>query len=354
MASSYHRRVRRAALLIPLLGLTALFHGGASAQSGERVEVLEVKGIIDGSVERTLIATIEQAESERASMVVLQIDSKGVVGADRAGRLAVAIRRSSVPIVSWVGPPGAEARNGAALLVAAADVRAVSPGSRLGRVETLDLRERQELTLADFEEADWATDVFFGRTPADVVRAASVSELLEQLSDVDPDESVVRFRKLDLPGRLFHAVAQPSIAYLLILVGLVGIVFEVFHPSTGPAGISGLAGLAFGLYGVATLGGSWLGVALLVLGVAGFCVDLRYQGLGPFTIAGFAGLVAGSLLLFSGPYLRVDPWVLAFGVVSMVLFLLGAMTRVLRDLRAVARGELEVRDAHPNPNGHGG
>ncbi len=68
---------------------------------------------------------------------------------------------------------------------------------------------------------------------------------------------------------------------------------------------------------------------------------------------GFAALVAGSLLLFPGPYLRVSPWVLAFGVVSMTAFLIGAMTRVLRDLRAVARGELEVTDAHPHPNGQG-
>jgi hypothetical protein len=69
-------------------------------------------------------------------------------------------------------------------------------------------------------------------------------------------------------------------------------------------------------------------------------------------LAGFAALVAGSLLLFRGPWLHVSPWLLAFGITSMVLFLVGAMTRVLRDLRAVARGELEVRDAHPN--GHGG
>jgi membrane-bound serine protease (ClpP class) len=345
--------MRRTGLLILLAGIVLAFPVGAWGQDAARVEVLEVRGIIDSSVERAVIATIEQAESERAVLVVLQIDSKGTVGDDRASRLTQAIRRSRVPVVSWVGPPGAIARNGAARLVAASHLPAVSPGSRVGPVETVDLRERQTVSTADFD-------------PADAVRAASVSDLLEELNgkevrvaertvslEVDPTETVIRFRKLDLPGRLLHAVAQPSIAYLLVLVGLVGIVFEVFHPSTGPAGVSGLAGLAFGLYGVATLGGSWLGVASMILGVAGFCVDLRYQGLGPFTVAGFAGLVAGSLLIFGGPYLRVDPWILAFGITSMVLFLLGAMTRVLRDLRAVARGEIEVRDPHPHPNGHG-
>jgi hypothetical protein len=65
---------------------------------------------------------------------------------------------------------------------------------------------------------------------------------------------------------------------------------------------------------------------------------------------GFGGLVTGSLLLFPGPYLRVSPWVVALGVVAMTMFLLGAMTRVLRDLRLIARGELEVTDAHPHPD----
>jgi hypothetical protein len=45
--------------------------------------------------------------------------------------------------------------------------------------------------------------------------------------------------------------------------------------------------------------------------------------------------------------------VLAFGIVSMTMFLLGAMTRVLRDLRLIARGELEVTDAHPHPEHDG-
>jgi membrane-bound serine protease (ClpP class) len=138
-----------------------------------------------------------------------------------------------------------------------------------------------------------------------------------------------------------------------LLVGLVGLVFELFHPSTGPAGISGLIALGLAVYGIVTLGGSWIGFALIVIGVVGFCLDLRFQALGVATILGFAGLVAGSLLLFSGTFLSVSVWVLAFGIVSMVAFLLGAMTRVLRDLRAVARGELEVTEAHPHPNGQG-
>lgn len=334
--------------VLVLVGSTVF---AAHAQQQKRVEVVEVKGIIDASVERAVVSTIELARREEAELVVLQIDSEGVIDEARLRRLRRAIRASDVPVAAWVGPVGSEARNGAALLVGSAPIRATSPLSRFGPVRTLDLRDR-----------GCPGRCASGRRPE--LRAGSVSELLAVVDGLevsldggrvelatDPDEVTIRFRKLDLWGRLLHAAAQPSITYLLLLLALVGIVFELFHPSTGPAGIAGLAALAMSIYGIVTLGGSWLGFALIVLGVAGFAVDLRFQSLGPLTAAGFAALVAGSLLLFGGPWLRVSPWILAFGITSMVLFLLGAMTRVLRDLRAIARGELETRDPHPE-GGH--
>jgi len=315
-----------------------------------------VRGIIDGSVERAVLASISQAQREGAALVVLQIDSRGVVGAARTRRLVAAVAKAGVSVATWVGPPGARAENGAARIVEAARIRAISPGSSLGPLETLDLRRAPDRRTAK--------GPFDRRLGPDAARKAGlvgfvepslddlVTALTEQrVVDVDLEHAVVRFHKLDIWGRLLHAAAQPSIAYLFLLLALVGIVFELFHPSNGPAGVCGLLALAFSVYGVVTLGGSWLGFGLIVAGVAAFAVDLRYESIGLFTVLGFAGLIAGSLLLFGGPYLRVSPWVLAFGIVAMTMFMLGAMTRVLRDLRAIARGELEVTDAHPHPNG---
>ncbi|MGH2760465.1 MAG: hypothetical protein ACRDKJ_13025 [Actinomycetota bacterium] len=364
---------RRTGLLILLTGLVlGAWPADARAETIARVEVVQVEGLIDRSVERTIGAVIDDAEREGDAMVVLQIDSPGVVGTGRAVRLGRMISTAEVPVVTWVGPAGARAAHGA-VLVLESGIAGAAPGAIIGPIETVDFRERIRpgRTPAALRGLPGAAYVDGLRVtsredyPLAVV-APSIESLLEDVPPavedrqgrtevtLDPGDARIRFHNLDLFGRLLHAASQPSISYLLVLAGLVGIVFEVFHPSTGPAGIAGVAGLALGLYGIATLGASWVGFALMVLGVAAFCVDLRYQGLGPFTFAGCAGLVAGSLLLFRGPWLHVSPWVLAFGITSMVLFLVGAMTRVLRDLRAVARGDLEVRDAHPPPNGQGG
>jgi membrane-bound serine protease (ClpP class) len=329
------------------------FTNNASAQSNaERIDVFEVKGIIDGPVERSIINGIRDAERADAALVALQIDSHGVVGHARLNRITRAITASDVPVLAWVGPPGAEAANGAAHIFMAATMRAMAPASTLGPLETLDLRtpDTSDREATPFDEALNALDAE-DEGVVEIVEPSLDAALDELDLAFDPDDAQIRFHKLDILGRVLHAAAQPSIVYLLLLLALVGIVFELFHPSNGPAGISGLVAGALAVYGIVALGGSWIGVALIVAGVTFFCVDLRYESLGAFTLGGLVALIAGSLLLFPSPWLRISPWILAFGIISMVMFLVGAMTRVLRDLRAIARGELEVTDAHAHLEG---
>ena len=66
-----------------------------------------------------------------------QLDSRGAV-AD-VGGIVRAIGRSRVPVVAWVGPSGAEAAGGAALVVEAAHVAFVSQGSSLGPAKPVRL-----------------------------------------------------------------------------------------------------------------------------------------------------------------------------------------------------------------------
>ncbi|HVE91664.1 MAG TPA: hypothetical protein VNE62_05110 [Actinomycetota bacterium] len=359
------RRYRLLATAGVVLACLALAPGSSAQDDLRRVEVVAVQGIIDSVVERSITTAIRVAGREGAEAVVLQVDSAGGIGRGRPDRLSRVLRESPVPVITWVGPPGARAANSAAAVVTSSHVAAISPGSALGPATALDLRERgtaagslkvpsairdRALSAEEAEEQGLVQMValqlpdVLRKVDGRVVRAGGRELTLH----TNPDGLRVRFRKQDLLGRVGHAASQPSLAYLLILLGLVGIVFELFHPSTGPGGVAAVVSLGLGLFGFVTLRGSWLGLALLVAGVAAFCVDLRLESLGLFTLLGVAGLVAGSLLLFPAPLLRVSPWVLALGISGMVAFLLGAMTRVLRDLRAIARGELEVTDPHPH------
>src|ERR1700758_931648 len=104
-------------------------HAPASARS--RVEILEISGVIDGPTERAVGSVIGVAEQERAHLVVLEIDSPGNVSEARLFRMIRRVASARIPVVAWVGPAGASAREGAAALAAAAPLVAIAPGATI-------------------------------------------------------------------------------------------------------------------------------------------------------------------------------------------------------------------------------
>ena len=74
-----------------------------------------------------------------ATMLVIRLDSKGAVDVDTS-KIVRAIQRSKVPVVAWVGPSGAEAKGAATLVLEAAQVAFVAPGSDVGPADPVESR----------------------------------------------------------------------------------------------------------------------------------------------------------------------------------------------------------------------
>jgi membrane-bound serine protease (ClpP class) len=226
-------------------------------------------------------------------------------------------------------------------------------------VQVLDGRELVDRGIIDFMAAS-LPDVLVeldGREVS-VMTAGGARESLAL--DVDTASSNVRFNNLGLVRNLLHTVANPTLAYLLIIGGALAMLFEVFQPGFGVAGVSGVALFGLGLYGLSVLPVRWLAFALIVLGLVLLAVDLAIGALGALTAGGTVSLLVGSVLLFSGPdVLRVSPWVIAAVTVFNVVFFVGIMTTVLRAQgnQAMAGaeglvGETGVVRSMLNPEGH--
>ena len=71
--------------------------------------------------------------------------------------------------------------------------------------------------------------------------------------------ATVRFAKLGLVDQLFHTVASPAVAYLLLLIGLALLVFEFFTAGVGVAGVVGAACVVLACTGLADAAGPRLG-----------------------------------------------------------------------------------------------
>lgn len=97
---------------------------------------------------------------------------------------------------------------------------------------------------------------------------------------------------------LLALITNPSVAYLLLLVGLYGLLLEGYNPGTLIPGVTGLVSLLLAAYALQLLPVNYAGLALILLGIALMAAELFTPSFGVLGIAGAIALVAGSVLLF--------------------------------------------------------
>jgi flagellar basal-body rod modification protein FlgD len=106
----------RLALWLMLCTIAAL---GACAPDDTRdaVHIGHAEGMVNNVMERYIDRVIDHAERTGARAVVIRIDTPGgEIGAMKA--IAGRIERSEVPVITWVGPPGAQAASAGTFMAA--------------------------------------------------------------------------------------------------------------------------------------------------------------------------------------------------------------------------------------------
>mgnify|MGYP000390950106 CR=1 FL=1 len=108
----------------------------------------------------------------------------------------------------------------------------------------------------------------------------------------------------DWRARLLAVIADPNVAYVLMLIGIYGLFFEFANPGYVLPGVAGAIALVLALYAFQILPVNYAGMCLILLGVVLLILDVKVTSFGGLTIGGVTALVLGSLLLFDSP----EPW----------------------------------------------
>jgi membrane-bound serine protease (ClpP class) len=370
---------RRIALLALVVACTLLAFdavaGAATKPVGRRgIDVVQVEGYLDAPNVSLILDAIHEANDSRATLLILQLTSSGAIDTN-IETVVRAINRSRVPIAVWVGPSGADAKGAATILLEAAHVAYVSPGSGAGPGQPVRLDDPDASTRAgvadrlaalaarngrDPDGARKLAGVRLGSAAASAVGATNgvrptVGEVIVQLNGKtvttaagpvklstakvigtgkgrrrQPNQDVV-FNRLGLGDSLLHRLISPSIAYFLVVAGLALIVFEFYTASIGLAGLVGALCVVGAFVGFSHLPLHWWALALLFVSMFGFAIDVQAGGLGPWTFIGTASLVTGSWFLYGGAsQLRPAWWVFLVVIVGTLLFMLGGMTAMIR------------------------
>ncbi len=102
----------------------------------------------------------------------------------------------------------------------------------------------------------------------------------------------------DWRSRLLSVIADPSIAYLLMLAGTFGIFFEFSNPGFVLPGVAGAISLLLALFAFQVLPISYAGLGLIILGIIFMAGEVFIApGFGVLGIGGIAAFVIGSVML---------------------------------------------------------
>jgi membrane-bound serine protease (ClpP class) len=243
---------------------------------------------------------------------------------------------SKVPVIAWVTPSGARAASAGVFIVMAADFAAMSPGTNIGAATPINLQGPMDSTLARkatndaaafartlalqrHRNAAWAEKAVREAVAVDEVEAvrlgvvdtvaATLPELLALADGREwrrgDERHRLATRGLPIeriePGfrqRLFALVADPNVAYLLMLIGFYGILFELQNPGAILPGIIGGISLILALLALSVMPINVAGIALILLSMVFFIAEIKVASHGLLAAGGVLSLLLGSALLF--------------------------------------------------------
>ncbi len=361
--------IRTARAVLPALALALAALGAAcGAESTERaLHVVTIERQVDGVLASYIDRAIDHAEDSRGRAVLLRVDTPGgEIGAMK--EIVGRIERSEVPVITWVGPPGAEAVSAGTFIAMAGHIAAMAPNTTIGAatpvtatgedVEGALGRKVTNDTVAfargvaelHGRNADWAEAAVrdaISATPNEALElnvvdlvAATESELLAAVEGraVELIDGRIVVLQLAIAPRVeneFNAyerivafLGDPLVVTLLLLIGMAGIATELFFaPGSFLPGVAGALALLLFFLGVGTLLPAEAALAFVVLAVLLVILELFLPtggvlGAGAALALAFAigiGIGQGSTDLTIGRLL-----VIVLAVIGVIALLLAA------------------------------
>jgi membrane-bound serine protease (ClpP class) len=346
---------------------------------GDALAVLVVDGAINPAVADFLHQAIARAVDDGAPALVVQLDTPGgLLPSTRA--IVKDILAAPLPVIVYVAPSGAGAGSAGVFITLAAHVAAMAPGTNIGAAHPVGgqgediegaLGKKIESFTASFSESiarkrgrnvEWAAKAVRESVSITADEAAKTNVVDFVAKDLDEVVKRAEGRRVDVAGtervlafaavrgadghvrtrryemtlgqRVLNVLADPNIAYLLMLAGMLGLYVELTHPGLAFPGIAGAICLVLALTAFQVLPVNTSGLALLALGAALLVAEAFLPTFGLLGVGGLVAFLLGSLFLFDhGSGIRVARS-LVFGVGGAVCaIMLLVATLVVRSQR---------------------
>ncbi len=358
----------------------------SSAGPGKGV-LLIIDGPIGVAVSDYVTRGIEGAVDEQAEIVILQLDTPG--GLDGAMRdIVKSILNSPIPVIGYVAPEGARAASAGTYILYASHVAAMSPATNLGAATPVQIgplpplpdqadpnadEEKESpaigkspmqqkimndaaayikaLAIRNNRNQEWAVEAVYHGVSLTAVEAleknvinliaTDMEDLLRQLDGWEvhigaasrhlaTKNLAIKLVEPDWRNRLLSIIADPNIAYLLMLIGIYGLVFELANPGLILPGVAGAICLLLAFYTFQIMPVNYTGLALILCGLLFMILEAFVPSFGALGVGGFIAFVIGSVMLLDESGQRISVVLIISTALSSLILLFLLMYTVIR------------------------
>lgn len=319
-----------------------------SALAQDKIYLIKIKSSINPGSGQHIINSIEKAEQDGAKLLVIELDTPGGL-VETTRNVVQKMLSSKVPIAVNVTPPGARAGSAGVMITLASHIAAMAPSTNIGAAHPVAISPSG---ASGGEEKEGAKDALMDKIVNDIsafvegiakTRGRNVKWAIDSVRksvSITADEALknrvidfivsdsqelikkadgmtVRFidgssKKLDLKTavveelkpnlklRLLNFVADPNLAYLLMMLAALGIYLELSHPGLILPGVVGgisaiLAMMSFQMLPITLAGAIFVVLGLILIGMEFFVTAHGILGGG------------GTIALILGGIFLIDP-----------------------------------------------
>ncbi len=300
----------------------------------QTIVALKIDGTINPVTAGYIHRGIEKAAEEKAECLLIELNTPG--GLLKSTRIIVGdLLQSPVPVVVYVSPAGAQAGSAGVFITLSAHIAAMAPGTNLGAAHPVGMQEQPDTIMnakitndaAAFIRAiaqkrkrniPWAEGAVRSSTSISATEALEqgVVNLIARNTEALLDS--INGRSIDLENglhllhtkgahieplemsfseKILNIISDPTVAYILMMLGLYGLLFELYNPGAIFPGIVGVIALVLAFYSMHTLPLNYAGLSLILFGVILFLLEIKIASHGLLAIGGIVSLLLGSLML---------------------------------------------------------
>jgi membrane-bound serine protease (ClpP class) len=336
--------------------------------SGEAISRPILKIILDGDINPVsatfIVDAIEKAENGDYECILIVMDTPGGL-LESTKTIVKKMLAARVPVILYVSPSGSGAVSAGVFITLASHVAAMAEGTNIGAAHPVnagggaDTSKVMGEKVTNYASAwirgiadkrgrngDWAERAvresvsinekealekniidLIAKDEASLLHAlhGRLIQLENESRQLNTENSSIVTMDMTWQRRILYKISNPTIAYILLMLGIYGLFFELSNPGSIVPGVAGGIFLIMAFFALQTLPLRSAGLLLILFAIILFILEIKVTSYGILSIGGVISMFLGSIMLFDevpGFPVQVD-WrvALTFALATALFFI---------------------------------